>query len=102
MFPGRPCFDVTAKDMRLVEALAAHGLTRDEIAEVIGVSRKTLSKHFSGVIADGRKQGKDDEIAWLWARARRGNVDAIIKLLNMGFSDRGSSYSLSDRTETRP
>jgi orotate phosphoribosyltransferase-like protein len=94
MFPGRPCLDVTSSMMREVEQLAEEGLSRDEIAGELNISRKTLSKHFAGVIADGRERRKaalaeDQAVVRLLrlseSRNRRVALDAAITLLRTEF-----------------
>lgn len=43
---GRPQFQPTDKQRTEVQAMAAVGATEDEIALVIGITAKTLRKHF--------------------------------------------------------
>jgi len=43
---GRPQFEPTDEQRRTVRAMVAYGVPLEDIAKVIGVDRKTLSKHF--------------------------------------------------------
>ncbi len=44
--PGRPRFQPTAGQRKLARSLASKGIPQDRIAAVVGVSPKTLRKHF--------------------------------------------------------
>lgn len=49
--PGRPKFEPTDEHRRLVEAMAAYGVSADEICKVIGLgSKATLYKYFGDEI----------------------------------------------------
>lgn len=43
---GRPTFKPTAEQSKTVQAMVAYGVPLEEVAKVIGIDRKTLSKHF--------------------------------------------------------
>jgi len=43
---GRPVFEPTAEQRRLVKALAAVGVSQNDIALVVEIDAKTLRKHF--------------------------------------------------------
>jgi hypothetical protein len=42
----RPPYQPTPAETKQVEALAAYGISEDDIARVIGIAPKTLRKHF--------------------------------------------------------
>ena len=44
---GRPPYEPTEKDRRVVEMMAGWAMAEDKIAKVIGIDPKTLRKHFS-------------------------------------------------------
>jgi len=52
---GRPPFTPTEQQRQTVEVLVAHGNGERVIAKVIGIDRKTLSKHFRDELRDGRE-----------------------------------------------
>lgn len=43
---GRPPHKPTAKDRATVELMAGHGITQDEIANSLGITRQTLAQHY--------------------------------------------------------
>jgi AcrR family transcriptional regulator len=43
---GRPPYEPTEKDRRVVESMIAYGITTQEVARVIGISPHTLYKYF--------------------------------------------------------
>lgn len=86
---GRPPFQPTDEQRRLVEVMSAGGFQQDAIAYAIGISDDTLRKYFSTEIAAGgskahamvvgnlyRQATKDDPrataAAIFWAKTRLG------------------------------
>ena len=43
---GRPPYEPTEKDRRIVESMIAYGVTTQEVARVIGISPHTMYKYF--------------------------------------------------------
>jgi len=43
---GRPAFEPTDEQRRTVRAMVAYGVPQEQICKVIGVTDKTLNKHF--------------------------------------------------------
>jgi hypothetical protein len=60
--------------------MAARGMSQVEIADVIGVARVTLTKHFGHELARGRAACRRDLLTLMWTAARRGRVGAILWL----------------------
>lgn len=48
---GRPKFEPSDKDRAVVKAMTGYGICQDEVARVVGVSDKTLRKHFKAELA---------------------------------------------------
>jgi hypothetical protein len=75
---GRPTTKVTAEQRKLVESMAAVGIPSELICRVIGVSGKTLRKHYRDEL-DLAETKADAEVAgFLFANAKKGNVTAQI------------------------
>jgi hypothetical protein len=49
-------------------------MSQVEIADVIGVARVTLTKHFGHELARGRAACRRDLLTLMWTAARRGRV----------------------------
>ena len=43
---GRPAFEANAKDREAVKLMAGHNIGQDKIALALGITEKTLRKHF--------------------------------------------------------
>ena len=80
MTTGRPPFKATATWRRKVEEMAAKGMSRVEIAVLIGCSRSTLTKHFADELKRGHARCRKELVACMWAAAKRGRVGAIVWL----------------------
>jgi DNA-binding CsgD family transcriptional regulator len=80
---GRPSFEVTPSLQRQVEELVACGMTENEIAGAIGCSRPTLRAHFRDQLKTGRAKRRAEVVRLLFASARRGNVAAQKKLMEL-------------------
>jgi hypothetical protein len=48
---GRPSYVPTDKDRKVVESMAAYGITQSDISLAIGVAPMTLRKHFAHELA---------------------------------------------------
>lgn len=77
----KPKIDI---DLTKVEALAANGLTQQQIADSLGISERTLQnrKRDSAEFADAIKRGRNKGIAFvtnsLMNKIKSGNVTAMI------------------------
>ena len=60
--------------------MAATGMSRTEIAILIGCSRSTLETHFGEELTRGHAKCRRDLLALMWTAARRGQVGAILWL----------------------
>lgn len=67
-------------DLEQIRKLAAISCTDDEIAAVIGCTRKTLEKHARQAIADGKEEGKASLRRKQWEIAMKGNPAMLIWL----------------------
>lgn len=74
---GRPRKEI---DPRQVEKLAALGCTMDEIASVVGCTKRTLERRFVAEIDKGRQSVKTRIRRWQLRAARGGNVAMLIWL----------------------
>jgi DNA-binding CsgD family transcriptional regulator len=54
--PHRPEYEVTASGKATVQNLAAMGVSQEEIAECLGITRPTLRKHFKRELAVSRTE----------------------------------------------
>mgnify|MGYP000701764812 CR=1 FL=1 len=74
---GRPRKPV---DTTLVEKLAAHGLADHEIADVLGISERTIQRRCRVALDRGRAKLKVSLRRWQIRAAKRGNVTMLIWL----------------------
>jgi hypothetical protein len=76
---GRPPFEPTAEQRRTVHAMVAYGIPLTEIQKVIGIDRKTLSKHFKQEIATAATEANAKVAQALYRQAvDNGNTTAQI------------------------
>src|SRR5688572_21509988 len=80
---GRPTFQVTAALQRQVEELVSCGMTEADIAGAIGCSRPSLRTHFRDQLKTGRAKRRAEVVRLLFASARKGNVSAQKKLVDI-------------------
>lgn len=76
----RPPFKPTPSQRRRFERMAAKGMSRSEIADVIGVGLLTVVKSFSDECKRGYTTCRRDLVACMWTAAKRGRVGAILWL----------------------
>ena len=85
---GRPQFEITDEVCQQAEKLAAQGLTIDQIANVLGMGKRTLYEkkaeypQFSHAIEAGRSKGIATITNALFKKANEGDVAAQKYYLN--------------------
>jgi len=80
---GRPEFKPTDEMRAKVEECIGCGMTHEDIARAIGCCDKTLEKHFADELQYGRARKRSEALELIWASARKGNVSAQKKLVDM-------------------
>lgn len=78
--PGRPAFEPTDAQRRLVEGLASRGSSVEDIAQLVEISEPTLRKHFHYELRRGLIKGRALNSQRLAEAAAKGNVTAMIWL----------------------
>jgi hypothetical protein len=78
---SRPSFTPTEDQRRQVKMMAALGISRDSIAKVIGITPKTLRKHFDREVVRGGIEAIMQVAGKLYQSAMGGNVVAMIFFL---------------------
>lgn len=73
---GRPEFKVTTALQRKVANAAGGGMSHEEIALGLGISRKTLEKHFEHELSIGAYAKRLEVLDAMQRTAKRGNVAA--------------------------
>lgn len=87
MSVGRPRWTPDKEAIEKVEALAAHGLTREQIADCLGISYQTLNEkckeysEFSDAFIKGKAKGIAQVTQALLKNVAKGNVTAQIFFL---------------------
>lgn len=77
--PGRPRFEPTDEQRKTVRAMVAYGVPLDDVASVIGIDRKTLSKHFDREIKTAATEANAKVAQALYRQAvDQGNITAQI------------------------
>lgn len=92
---GRPPFVPTDRDRKQVRTLAAMGLMAEEIACVIGVTDKTLQKHFKEELSVGPAEATANVAQMLYKQAVdpvKPNVTAAIFWLKARAGWRDNDY----------
>lgn len=76
---GRPSFKPTDEQRKTVRAMVAYGVPLDDVSSVIGIDRKTLSKHFPEEIANAAAEANAKVAQALYRQAvDQGNTTAQI------------------------
>jgi hypothetical protein len=78
---SRPSFTPTEDQRRQVKMMAAMGISRDSIGKVIGITPKTLQKHFDREVVRGGIEATMQVAGKLYQSAMGGNVVAMIYFL---------------------
>lgn len=92
---GRPPFSPTDHDRERVQTLIAGGLSEDDIASVVGVSRNTLRKSFGKELGAGRAKRRAAIVEHLYEAATSGSVAAMRQFLTL--LDQGSDLPAERR-----
>lgn len=76
---------------KMVKAMAGYGIPHDDICTVVGITGKTLRKHYREEIDTGEVNANTQVVGALFKAATGGNVTAAIfwTKARMGWSDRG-------------
>lgn len=90
---ARPPFQPTEDQRRLVRSLAAYGNTQEQIASVIGVSSRTLRKHFRLELDRAAVEVNSQVAQVLFKKAIAGDTTAAIFWLKCraGWRERGTA-----------
>lgn len=67
---GRPTFEANAKDREAVKLMAGHNIGQDKIALALGITEKTLRKHFKKELATAASQVEAQLVSNLFALAK--------------------------------
>ena len=88
---GRPKIII---DEKVVANLASIGCTQEEIASVLGVSRRTLQRHFAQIIEENKNKGKASLRRKMFEIALKGNSNMLIWLSK-------NELNMRDKIETQ-
>lgn len=80
---GRPEFVPTDDQRETVRVLKAGGMSQEAIAEVVGVSVPTLTKHFSSELDRATAKVRADVLMARYRSAMGGNVSAQNRMLDL-------------------
>lgn len=78
---GRKAYQPTDEEREKVRVLKAGGMSNEAIAEAIGISEPTLSKHFSSDLEIGAAKVTAEVLMARYRSAMGGNVSAQNKML---------------------
>lgn len=73
---GRPAYQPSREDRRLVEGMAGCGLRQEDIAPLIGVSVPTLRRHFKRELSEGKAKAGAQVAKRLFEMATSGRCAA--------------------------
>ena len=79
---GRPLYVASNEDREKVRVLKASGMTNDAIAEAVGISIPTLTKHFAVDLDCGTAKVRAEVLMARWNAAKGGNVSAQNRMLD--------------------
>lgn len=74
----RPPYEPTEQDRKTVRAMIAYGQKQDQVALVLGITGKTLRKHFRREIATAAIEANAQVAGSLFQKARAGDTIAMI------------------------
>ena len=75
---GRPSHQPTPKELKYVEALSSYGVPEDDIARVVGITIKTLRKHYRDQLENGATRANAQIAGFLFTAAKKGSVPAMM------------------------
>lgn len=67
---GRPSFEASAKDREAVKLMAGHNIAQEKIALALGITEKTLRKHFKKELLIAAAQVEAQLVSNLFALAK--------------------------------
>lgn len=73
---ARPAYKPTAAARRKVSIAAGAGMSHEDIALSLGITRPTLSKHFESELSIGANAKRLEVLVAMFAAAKKGNVAA--------------------------
>ena len=85
-------------DKALLKWMAKRQATQVEMAEALGCSVATLSRHFAEDMARWRSVGKIRLRAWQWKRARKGS-DSMLIHMGKQYLDQSDKYKVETSGE---
>ena len=75
--PGRPSHQPTDEFRKIVEAMVAYGIPLEDISNVLGIDRKTLSKHYSAEIDTAAAQANAKVAESLFRKATSDGTQSV-------------------------
>ena len=78
MTMGRPAFEPTDEQRKLVRDLSAYGIPQEDIARFLGIHHNTLRKHFRDELDKAEIEANSKVAASLFNAAINGNMTAAI------------------------
>ena len=75
---GKPALKPTDEDRKFVTLMAIAGITKETIARVMGMDKKTLNKHFEKALDESVHMAHAKIVGALYNNALKGNVAAQI------------------------
>ena len=91
-YVGRPPYEKTNEDTKLVEALAIAGVTQNLIAQILKISEPTLRKNYRSQLDTSKARANAIISQALFKRAKDGNVLAQIFWLKTQAGWREKNY----------
>lgn len=99
---GRPQFEPTDYQRRIVAKLARDGRKLSTIADVIEISEPTLRQYFREELVKGRLDFRSDLYDAIKARAEKGNLGAIVLMLRMLAASDNRPDPFGKKSKVRP
>ena len=96
-----PAHQPTKESRKSVKAMSAYGIPQDDISIAVGITGKTLRKHYRDEIRGGAIRANAAVAGALYKQAIGGNVTAQIfwTKARMGWSDRGPQSHEGDNPD---
>jgi hypothetical protein len=80
---ARPAFQPTAALRKKVSICAGGGMSHEELALALGISRPTLEKHFALELSVGAYQRRAEVLSAIHRAALKGNITAAREFLKL-------------------